>query len=66
MRLLGEKIKMLRVVSQDLPQFISTDRIWGIGEVKHSVSNGSPCNKLSATDRYPENKGSSAFFIRSR
>ena len=66
MRLLSEKIKMHMVVSQELPQFIFTDRIWGIGKVKHSASNGSPCNKLSATDKCTENKGSSAFFIRSR
>lgn len=66
MKLLNEKIKVHMLVSQDLPQFIFTDRIWGIGEVKHSDGNGSPCNKLPATDRYTENRGSSAFFIRSR
>lgn len=64
MRLLSGKIKMRMVISQDLPQFTFTDRMWGIGEVKHSDSNGSPCNKLSATDRDTEKRGSSAFFMR--
>lgn len=64
MRLLSEKIKLHMVISQDLPQFTFTDRIWGIGEVKHSDSNGSPCNELSATDGYTENRGSSVFFMR--
>lgn len=46
MRLLSENIKIHMVISQDLPQFTFTDRIWMIGEVKHGDSNGSPCNKL--------------------
>lgn len=66
MRLLTEKIKMHTVGSQDLPQFIFTDRIWGTGEVKHSDSNGSSCNNVSETDSYTENRGSRVFFIRSR
>lgn len=61
MRLLSEKIKMCMIISRNLPQFAFTDRTWGIGQVKHSDSNGSPCNTLSAPDRYTENRGSSDF-----
>lgn len=57
MRLLSEKIKMHMVISQNLSQFTFTDRTGGLGEVKHSDSNGSPCKKLHPT----ENKGSSDF-----
>lgn len=66
MRLLSEELTMHMVISQDLLQFLFTGRIWGIGGVKHSDSNGSSCNNLSAIDSYTENRGSRVFFIRSR